>query len=158
MPQFDVSSFSTQLFWLSLVFGVLYIIVSRLIAPKAESIMINRNRYLEDNIISSENDYSKAHSMRQQKEEKLRELDIATQKLQKDALDTLDAYFTNKNKQLEASLAQKTQESFAEIQNYLSSFHKNEDKSCIDLATFIIEKITDKSADPDLLKKIYGTR
>jgi len=93
MPQFDVSSFGTQLFWLTLVFGVLYIAISRIIAPKAESIMINRNRYLEENITASENDYGKAESLRKEK--------------------------------------------------------------CIDLAAFIIEKITDKPADLKLLEKIY---
>jgi F0F1-type ATP synthase membrane subunit b/b' len=158
MPQFDISGFSTQLLWLTFVFGVLYIIVSNFIAPKAESILINRNLYLEDNIASSENDHNKALSLQKQKEEKLRELDIAIEEMQKDALNKLDAYFTKKNTQLESSLATKTQKAFAEIQNYLHSFHENEDQSCIDLAAFIIENITDKSANIELLKKIYGTK
>ncbi|CAF3793709.1 unnamed protein product [Rotaria magnacalcarata] len=158
MPQFDISGFSTQLLWLTFVFGVLYIIVSNFIAPKAESILINRNLYLEDNIASSENDHNKALSLQKQKEEKLRELDIAIEEMQKDALNKLDAYFTKKNNQLESSLAAKTQKSFAEIQNYLHSFHENEDQSCIDLVAFIIENITDKSANIELLKKIYGTK
>jgi len=158
MPQFDISAFSTQLLWLGLVFGVLYIIVSKFIAPKAESILTNRNIYLEDNITSSENDHNMALSLQQQKEEKLRELDVYIEKMQKDALDTLDEYFASKNKQLESALVSTTQKVFAEIQDYLRFFHENEDQSCIDLAAFIIEKITDKSANIDLLKKIYGTR
>ena len=158
MPQFDVSSFSSQLFWLTLVFGVLYIIVSKFIAPKAETILINRNRYLEENISASENDNNKAHSLRQQREEKLRELNIDIEKLQKDAIQALDAHFLDKNIHLTSALSQKTQEAFSEIQKYLSSFHKIEDKSCIDLAAFIIEKITDKPADLKLLEKIYGAK
>lgn len=158
MPQFDISGFSTQIFWLSLVFGVLYIVVSRVIAPKAESILTNRNLYLEENMASSEDDHKKALALQQQKEENLKELDVIIEKMQNDALLALEANFANKNKQLEKILADKTQESFSEIQNYLRSFHENEDQSCIDLAAFIIEKITDKSADIGLLKKIYGTR
>ena len=50
MPQFDVSSFSSQLFWLAIVFAILYFIVSKFIAPKAESILTARNRYIEDDI------------------------------------------------------------------------------------------------------------
>ncbi|MFK7968635.1 MAG: hypothetical protein AB8B68_05780 [Rickettsiaceae bacterium] len=158
MPQFDISAFNTQLLWLGFVFGVLYIIVSKFIALKAESILTNRNIYLEDNITSSENDHNMALSLQQQKEEKLRELDVTIEKMQKDDLDALDEYFASKNKQLESALASTTQKVFAEIQDYLRSFHENEDQSCIDLAAFIIEKITDKSANIDLLKKIYGTR
>ncbi len=158
MPQFDVSSFGLQLIWLSLVFGALYLTVSKLIAPKAESILINRNRYFEDNIHASEIDQNKTNSLFQQKEQKLQELNAEIAKLQKDATDKLDEYFFDKNVKLTSALAQKTQESFSEIQNYLNSFGKNEEKSCIDLAAFIIEKITDKPADLKLLKKIYGTK
>ena len=86
MPQFDVSSFGTQLFWLTLVFGVLYIAISRIIAPKAESIMINRNRYLEENIIASENDYGKAESLWKEKEMKLREFNVEIEKFRKEAV------------------------------------------------------------------------
>jgi F-type H+-transporting ATPase subunit b len=76
MPQFDVSSFGTQLFWLTLAFGILYIVISKLIVPKAESIIINRNRYLEENITASENDYGKIEFLRKEKEIKLRKLNI----------------------------------------------------------------------------------
>ena len=70
MPQFDISSFSSQLFWLAIVFAVLYFIVSRFIAPKAESILTARNRCMEENISYAE-DYKK----------RAKTLDIVIQKL-----------------------------------------------------------------------------
>ena len=155
MPQFDVSSFGTQLFWLTLVFGVLYIAISRIIAPKAESIMINRNRYLEENITASENDYGKAESLRKEKEMKLREFNVEIEKFRKEALDSLDDHFADRNVELSRVLSKKTKESFLDAEKYLTSFHQHENKSCIDLAAFIIEKITDKPADLKLLEKIY---
>jgi len=139
MPQFDVSSFGTQLFWLTLAFGILYIAISKLIVPKAESIIINRNRYLEENITASENDYGKIESLRKEKEMKLRKLNIEIEKLRKEATDS----------------SRKTKESFLDVQKYLASFHKHENESCIDLAAFIIEKITNKPADLKMLEKIY---
>ena len=155
MPQFDVSSFGTQLFWLTLAFGILYIVISKIIAPKAESIIINRNRYLEENITASENDYDKAESLRKEKEMKLREFNFEIEKFRKEALDSLDAHFANKDSELVESLSKKTKESFLEFQKYLASFHEQENKSCVDLAAFIIEKITDKPTDLELLQKIY---
>jgi len=155
MPQFDVSSFGTQLFWLTLAFGILYIVISKIIAPKAESIIINRNRYLEENITASERDSALAESLRKEKEMKLREFNLEIEKFRKEAIDSLDAHFANRDSELAESLSKKTKESFLEFQKYLTSFHKHENKSCIDLAAFIIEKITDKPADLKLLEKIY---
>lgn len=155
MPQFDVSSFGTQLFWLTLAFGILYIVISKIIAPKAESIIINRNRYLEENITASENDYDKAESLRKEKEMKLREFNFEIEKFRKEGLDSLEAHFADRNAELDRVLSKKTKESFLDAQKYLTSFHKYENKSCIDLAAFIIEKITDKPADLELLEKIY---
>lgn len=155
MPQFDVSSFGTQLFWLTLAFGILYIVISKIIAPKAESIIINRNRYLEENITASENDYDKAESLRKEKEMKLREFNFEIEKFRKEGLDSLEAHFADRNAELDRVLSKKTKESFLDAQKYLTSFHKHENKSCIDLAAFIIEKITDKPADLELLEKIY---
>ena len=158
MPQFDISSFSNQLLWLSFVFGALYIFVSKFIAPKVESILTSRNLYLEDNILTSQNDHNKMLALHSQKQENLRELDVIIEKMQKDALNNLEEYFVKKNQQMESSLILKTQESFAEMQNYLQSFRESKDQSCIELSSFIIEKITKKSVNMDLLKKICGTR
>ena len=158
MPQFDISSFSNQLLWLTFVFGALYIFVSKFIAPKAESILINRNLYLEDNILTSKNDHNKMLALHSQKQENLRELDDIIEKMQKDALNDREEYFVKKNQQIDSSLILKTQESFIEMQNYLQSFRESKDQSCIDLSSFIIEKITKKSVNMDLLKKICGTR
>jgi len=155
MPQFDVSSFGTQLFWLTLAFGILYIVISKIIATKAESIIINRNRYLEENITASERDSALAESLRKEKEMKLREFNLEIEKFRKEALDSLDAHFANKDSELVESLSKKTKESFLEFQKYLASFHEQENKSCVDLAAFIIEKITDKPTDLELLQKIY---
>ena len=155
MPQFDVSSFGTQLFWLTLAFGILYIVISKLILPKAESIIINRNRYLEENITASENDYGKIEFLRKEKEIKLRKLNIEIEKLRKEAIDSLDANFASRTAELNEALSRKTKESFLDVQKYLASFHKHENESCIDLASFIIEKITNKPADLKILEKIY---
>jgi len=155
MPQFDVSSFGTQLFWLTLAFGILYIAISKLIVPKAESIIINRNRYLEENITASENDYGKIEFLRKEKEIKLRKLNIEIEKLRKEAIDSLDANFASRTAELNEALSRKTKESFLDVQKYLASFHKHENESCIDLAAFIIEKITNKPADLKILEKIY---
>jgi F-type H+-transporting ATPase subunit b len=155
MPQFDVSTFSSQLFWLVLVFGFLYIVVSKVIAPKAEAILMSRNRYLEDNITASENYNDEARSLRQLKEEKIHELNVEAEEIRKTALDKMEAYFVKEREKVSLTLHKKTQESMLEIQKYVDSFHTKETQPSVDLASFIIEHITDRPADLKLLGKIH---
>ena len=75
--------------------------------------------------------------------------------MQKNALSNLELDFVDRKKQLEFSISNKTQEALLEIQDYLFLFRQKKGQSCIELATFTIEKITGKPANVELLKKIY---
>lgn len=158
MPQFDVSHFSSQLFWLVLAFGFLYIVVLKFIAPKAETILTSRNRYLEDNIIDSERYNEQARSLQESREQELEELRLESEKIRSAAIATLEELFAKKKGDLSEVLSNKAGELRLELQNYVKSFHSKESDSCIDLASFIIEKITDKPADMKLLKKICSEK
>lgn len=158
MPQFDISTFSSQLFWLVLVFGFLYIVVSKFIAPKAQSILTSRHRYLEDNIDASEDYNHQARNLRQAKEDKLEELNADAEEIRRNAVEAMEAYFTEKKTGLAASLDKKTKEAEKEIRKYMESFHLSEGEHVSELAAFIIEKITDKPADLKLLKEIQEVK
>lgn len=158
MPQFDVSTFTSQLFWLVLVFGFLYVIVSRVIAPKAESILTHRNKYIEENITASEEWKTKVHTLKDQKALKLKDLNTEVESLRSAAISGIDSIFAEKEKAMSSELSKKISDSAVEIQNYANSFHLAEPKFCIDLAALLIEKITDKPADLKLLKKIHGAK
>ena len=46
-PAFDSSSFSSQLFWLALTFGLLYVLMSKVALPRIGSIMDERRETIE---------------------------------------------------------------------------------------------------------------
>lgn len=155
MPQFDVSSFSSQLFWLSVVFAFLYFLVSKFIAPKAESILTARNRYIEENINHAQEYNGKVKSIEILKEEKLSEVNIQVENMQKHAMDTMDAHFNSQREELSQILSKKQESAIAEINEYVDKFHADESAPCVKLAAFIIKKITNNPADMTLLKKIH---
>ena len=155
MPQFDISSFTSQIFWLSIVFAFLYFLVSKFIAPKAESILTARNRYIEDNINHAQEYNSKVKFLEILKEEKLSEVNIKVEKMQKQAIDSLDSYFNLQKEELSQILLQKQEKALIEISEYVDKFHIDEPESCVRLAAFIIKTITDNPADIKLLKKIH---
>jgi F-type H+-transporting ATPase subunit b len=50
MPQFDPSSFPSQIFWLVVSFVALYLVVSRLAVPRIAEVLEQRRRLVQDDI------------------------------------------------------------------------------------------------------------
>jgi len=156
MPQFDVSSFSSQLFWLAITFAVLYFIVSRFIAPKAESILTARNRCMEEDINYADDYKRAAQTLDIEKQEKFAEVNSRVEDIQQRAISILESHFSKQREELASTLDHKKQIALDEIEQYVDKFHTDEPDSCVSLAAFIIQKITNKPADAKLLKEIHA--
>lgn len=153
MPQVDLSTFSSQIFWLLLVFGTLYFLISKFIIPKAESIMTTRNNFIEQNIDNAENYSKQVKDLNFARHSALLEVNSHVEKLQKNALESLNNSFAIQQKELSMEISNKTIRALAEIKASVNNFYVDEPVSCIDLAAFITEKITNKQADKKLLEK-----
>lgn len=158
MPQFDVSTFCSQLIWLSIVFGLLYWIVSKVIAPRVESIITNRNSYIEENITYAQKCNDKIKSLELVRQQQLDQIHTQAEDMQKNSLAVINAEFEQKQLELDQILEKKRENALINIQNHDDKFHSESEQYSIKLAAFIIEKITNKGADIDLLKKIYGEK
>ena len=156
MPQFDVSSFSSQLFWLAIVFAILYFIVSKFIAPKAESILTARNRCIEDDINYAEVYKKEAKMLDMEKHEKLTEVNIRVEEMQQQAIKLLESHFAQQKEELSKTLDRKKEISLDEIAKYVNKFREGEPDACLSLAAFIIEKITNKPTDIKRLREIHS--
>ena len=155
MPQFDVSSFSSQVFWLIMVFTILYFLVSKVIAPKAEFILTQRHSFVDDNISEAKALSDKARSMQEQRDKKMDEVNAHVEDLDRQASELLERHFAEQKNNLSASLKKKSEKALVEIKGYSENFKSQQPPYCINLAAFIIERITKKNADVTLLKEIY---
>ena len=50
MPQLVVTDYMPQLVWLAITFILLYVLMSRLLLPKVGSVLVERDRYIEDEL------------------------------------------------------------------------------------------------------------
>ncbi len=50
MPQFDSTTFASQLFWLLVTFGLLFIIASRVLLPRIAGILTARQEKIDDDL------------------------------------------------------------------------------------------------------------
>jgi F-type H+-transporting ATPase subunit b len=129
MPQFDITTFAGQIFWLVLSFGLLYVLVSRVILPKLISIVDQREDRISQDIraakdLQKEIDYLQA-KVAETKRQAIREV--------------TDLYDKEKR-----SLEDSFREDFFEIKQKL---HAEQERFILDLAerqkilkeTFVLE-------------------
>lgn len=115
MPQLDISTFTSQFFWLCLTFFTMLFIMSKFIIPKIGDILAQRQRKIDDCL-------HKAHTIRQQAEEALEKYHKALAEANRKADETLlktqeelTRVITNKQNELNAELHKKIMEGEAEI-------------------------------------------
>ena len=68
MPQLNPEFWVSQIFWLTIIFGILYIVLSKLILPKISANLESRKSQISDNIEA-------ADRQREQSENKLKEFE-----------------------------------------------------------------------------------
>ncbi|QXK91618.1 hypothetical protein HL033_02420 [Neoehrlichia mikurensis] len=62
IPQLDVSTFSSQLFWFVVSFILLYLVVNKLVIPKTEDVILRRHDTVQDSLNNSYNSYKILHA------------------------------------------------------------------------------------------------
>lgn len=156
MPQFDLEAFSSQFFWLILTFAILYFLVSKFIAPKAESILTKRNQLLNENIGLARDYKEQAELIELEKQEKLAQINEEVEAMHDRAEKILSQHFSQQKAELAVILENKHRQSEAEIKAYIEKFHAKEKEPSIRLAGFIVKKITGKEADHSVLDQIIS--
>ena len=78
MPQLNPEFWISQIFWLTLTFGILYIVLSKLILPKISANLETRKSQIQENVEAAE-------KQRESSESKLKEYNDIVQKSKLDA-------------------------------------------------------------------------
>ncbi|XVN41111.1 MAG: ATP F0F1 synthase subunit B' [Rickettsia endosymbiont of Argas persicus] len=154
MPQFDISTYYSQLFWLIITFSLLYICVYKFIAPKAERILNNRNFNIQDNIAQTDKLALEVEKLNRYYNKEVEKIKNEVDKLKKEKIDSLTAEFLIKKNKLEKELLKSINQNIIDIDSAAKEFRTAKAEAVIKLAAGIIEKITDTKADIKLLKNI----
>ncbi|MGC0371617.1 MAG: hypothetical protein DGJ47_000308 [Rickettsiaceae bacterium] len=155
MPQFDITTFSSQLFWLFFIFSVLYFVIHKYIAPRIELVISSRDKYLESNVNMAQEYNDKLKSLEAYKEQTLEEINSQISELQEMAMKVFSQQHQENMDEIAQKMQKKRQKNTDNIAQYVNNFHKSESQYCLSLAAMIIEKITKKPADSKALEQIY---
>ena len=143
MPQLNPEFWISQIFWLTLTFGILYIVLSKLILPKISSNLELRKSQIQDNIEA-------ADKQRESSETKLKEYENIVLKSKLEAKNILGEAKENALKEINAkkdTLDKQIDEEIKKAEQEISVLKKS--------APDKINKIAKETAS-EILKKLIG--
>lgn len=144
MPQFDINTYSSQLFWFLISFAILYLAFHFLIIPRIDSILSKRREKIEADDNANKDLTSKISALRIKSDEILRE---ASQSYQSQLNETLDKI--NKDKEQHVSSLKKRFELMFEESR--QKIKENEDQS-VERGKVIVEDLSNMILSTILLK------
>ena len=144
MPQLNPEFWISQIFWLTLTFGILYIVLSKLILPKISANLELRKSQIQENIEAAE-------KQRESSEAKLKEYDDIISKSKSEASNIFKEARENALKEINAkkeSLDKQIDEEIKKVEQEISLLRKG--------ASEKINKIAIETTS-ELLVKLIGT-
>lgn len=154
MPQFDIGTYYSQIFWLVVTFSLLYIFVSKLIVPKAEKIINNRTINIGENVENADKLTLEAEKLSKYYNQEVVKITTEINKHKKEKIDSLESEFLIKKSSLEQDVRELINQNIGSINLVTQKFKATKSEATIKLAASIIEKITGTKADINLLKNI----
>ena len=141
MPQLNPEFWISQIFWLTLTFGILYIVLSKLILPKISANLELRKSQIQDNIEAAE-------KQRKDSESKLKEYDdiIFKSKLEaknifKDSREKIIKDINNKKETLENQINEEIKKVEKEIEVVKKSAPEKINKIAIEASSELVKKL-----------------
>jgi F-type H+-transporting ATPase subunit b len=115
MPQLDASTFVSQLFWLTITFVALYVVMWKIVMPRIASVLQDRQRRIDDDLEKAQALRDEAAAVLEAYEKTVAEGREQAQTILREAVDRNDKAATERQTALGEQLAQQTTEAEARI-------------------------------------------
>jgi F-type H+-transporting ATPase subunit b len=141
MPQLNPEFWISQIFWLTLTFGILYLVLSKLVLPKISTNLELRKSLIQENIEAAE-------KQRETSELKIKEYDdmvlkskIEAKNIFKDARDKVLKDINNKKETLDKQINEEIKKAEQEIELLKKDAPEKINKIAIETSSELIKKI-----------------
>ena len=150
MPQFDLTTYSSQIFWLTICFALLYICVSKIILPRIANIIKERTDSIQSN-----------NSVAGDLNKKIQTLEAQIKKVRKEAsnqyqtkLEEASKLASDKRTSAIEALKNKIDQDTKKSRQAIKDFVENESSKNEALTKDLENKITEKLFGTDLAKTL----
>jgi F-type H+-transporting ATPase subunit b len=154
LPQFDPSSFSSQVFWLVIAFAVLYAFFSRKTLPEISSVIENRHQHIQNNIETAEKLRSEAEEVHKHYEELLENARQDAARFYSEAEDGIKASTEAKSKAFRDKSGKQIEDMEAKLLKAQAGVMEEMSSIAAEIAAVAAEKIVGIPADINQAKTV----
>jgi F-type H+-transporting ATPase subunit b len=139
MPQLDPASFSSQLFWMTMSFVVLYVLLARFLLPRIQSVIALRSHTIEGDIEQAKRMKSDAERARHHYEKALADARAKSQAMLAESTATIAGRAAKQQAELDKTIEKKLHESDAAIRSSKQEVMDKLSPISAELASLIVE-------------------
>ena len=156
-PPFQTENFAPQIVWLVLIFGVLYLLMSRLALPRVGGILEERAQKIVTDLDASRDMQAKAQAAATANDDNIRRRREEAQAIGREAQQKIAAETVAQRARAETEAAEKIRAAEARISSAKAQALGNVEQIAVDAAASIVEKLTGATVDKDRLAAEYRT-
>ena len=142
MPQLDVSTFSSQIFWLVVSFTTLFLIVWRIGVPKISHVLETRQKRIDDNLLRAEEFKKEAEAAIESYEASLDDARSEAQAILVEASTLLTEEHNAREAELIETLSKRISESEKNISNTVDNAIEKICDAAAGVAANAVERLT----------------
>jgi len=155
MPQLEITTYPSQIFWLVVSFLTLYLIMSRIIIPRISSVIKNRESQIKNNIHISEQLYKDTEIINDELEKVRKDTETEAKEIINNLKETTNKKISENYELLKKKLEKKLEKDEQKILLRKKKTLKEINKISLNLSEEIIRKISNgKSGQKNKLKSI----
>ncbi len=142
LPQLDTNNFISQIFWLTLFFGALYLFVSYFVIPNIEKVLNQRNRALNSIILESEKNNNLALQKTQESIILEKEYRVKMVQIYDDIITKVKNENEKNLKEIISKLSEDRNQTASQYQKYLAEAKAEIIKNSDEISEIVLKKIS----------------
>lgn len=147
MPQFDVTTYPSQIFWLAVLFAVLMILLTKVVMPRIESVLEARESKIAGDLKRASEAKAEAEEALANYEQSLAEARKEAQDVIRAGLDKIDAANAKREAKFNEGLDAQVAEAEGRIAVAREQALKNVREVAVDVTKAAVEKLSGAALD-----------
>lgn len=158
-PPMDATTFPSQIFWLVIFFGLLYLLMSRLALPKMEAVLGHRHKTIEGDLAKASALKNETEAALQAYEKALADARAKAQGIAAETRAKMNAEMDAERSSLEKKIGAKTAEAESRIATAKAQSMKDVGEVAAETAAEIVSELTGaKVSKAEAVKAIAGLK
>lgn len=155
MPQFDASTFLSQIFWLMISFGALYALVSYVFLPRISTVLKNRVDVIDDEIQKALSYQDEMRELTDQFESILNASKQQAVDVLKETYDKVNAERVKHEKEINLQMQDELKKAEHKIENLYKKHLEEADQHIIETCFMMVNKLSDQDIKKSDIEKQF---